>query len=155
MYSAKKKSKLEIEGTEIVVRHLDPIQSNKLLIKCVSAVTPSLGALCDGVMSEDRTLTLSTAGQLFVQNLTSDEIETIMLKVLGGIEDLEGEVIGEDAKAINTWFAYNQDVEMIDVFSEVFEQSIVAKLLKSSLFQKVMPSIQKVKEAFNGDKEDA
>lgn len=154
MYSSNKKTKIEIsEDKTITIKHLDPIQSNKLVIKLLSACLPSVGALCDGVFSDDRSLTLSTAGQLMVNNLTADEIEQTMLTILGGIIDLEGETIGNDAKAINTFFSYNNDVEMLDIFSQVFEESIVTKLVNSSLFKKVMPSINKVKEAFSNDEQ--
>jgi len=156
MYSNNKKTKVQLtEDKTITVRHLDPIQSNKVTIKCLSAITPSLAALADGVLSNDRTLTMSTAGQLFIQNMDSDDIESLMLKVLGGIEDIEGETIGEDPKAINTWFAYNPEMEMIDLFAGVFEESIVKKLVGSRLFKRVMPSINKVKEVLNkGTSED-
>lgn len=147
-YSNSKKSKIQLsEDKTVTVRHLNPIQANKVAIKCITAITPSLMAVADGVISGDRSLTMSTAGQLLVQNMPSDDIESLMLTILGGIEDLEGECIGEDPKEINKWFTYNDEVEMIDIFSEVFEKSIVSKLLKSKVFQKILPSINKFKES--------
>lgn len=150
MYSSNKKTKIEInDEISVTVHHLNPLESNRVAIKCITAVTPSLMALADGVISGDRSLTLSTAGQLLVQNLSADDIENIMLKILGGIEDVEGECIGADPKAINTWFTYNSESEMIDIFSEVFEQSIVAKIINSKLFQKILPQMDKIKGALN------
>jgi hypothetical protein len=154
MYSNNKKTKIEInDDVTVTVHHLNPIEANKVAIKCITAVTPSLMALADGVISGDRSLTLSTAGQLLIQNLSADDVENVMLKVLGGIQDLEGECIGCDPKAINTWFTYNSDAEMIDVFSTVFEESVVSKIINSKLFKKVMPQMDKIKEALGADEQ--
>ncbi|MEF1285094.1 hypothetical protein QTN94_14270 [Vibrio sp. M250220] len=67
MYSDKIIKK-EFEDTFVKAVKIKPIKQQQLTFKVLRCITPSLGGLADGVLSQDRSLVMASVFNMLAQN---------------------------------------------------------------------------------------
>ncbi|HAS6212352.1 TPA: phage tail assembly chaperone [Vibrio vulnificus] len=139
--------KREFNDTIIKAHKLNPLDQQRIVFKCIRAITPSLGSLADSVLSVDRSLVCASAFSMLSQNCSDELFEELQTKLLGAIS-VDGEPLTTPL-AVNS-FLETCGVDAVDLLAWQFEEQLLLPLTQSTVFKAASKHLEAVKSVVMG-----